>query len=156
MNFCSATAPLNSVSAREQAMAKVSQDQYMREAYPMLHTLPSGLKVLEDVDDLEMQAHNKSTGVDVQRASESISRVTMPNIRLMTKQNKVKPPGESTLLVSLSSSIILNDRDLLSGLLSEVARLWEAVESYLLMLSTCSTAGRPAGLLEAEIASERG
>jgi hypothetical protein len=40
--------------------------------------------------------------------------------------------------------------------LSEVAWLWEAVESYLLMLSTCSTAGRPAGLLEAEIASERG
>jgi hypothetical protein len=64
------TAPLNSVSARAQAMAKVSQDQYMREAYPILCTLLSGLKVLEDVDDLEMQVYKKSTGVDVQRVSQ--------------------------------------------------------------------------------------
>jgi hypothetical protein len=37
-----------------------------------------------------------------------------------------------------------------------MAQLWEAVGSFLLMLLTCNTAGRPAGLLEAEIASERG
>jgi hypothetical protein len=84
----------------------------MREAYPILSTLLRGVKVLEDVDELEMEAHNKGTDhpafqekgivemvkaqednrVDVERASESISKVAMPNIRLMVKQHKVKPP----------------------------------------------------------------